>query len=93
MIMDATEWSKIDWKFSPQDRIDAHQELADDFIQRVLNVAGAWLSDESLLSDFARGDEGVEKFYARILTAYGVDVRPAVKIADILDYIAAENNN
>ena len=35
-----------------QERVNAHRDLADHFIQRVLGLEDAWISDESSLWDF-----------------------------------------
>ena len=76
-------------EFASQDRINAHSELANDFIRRVLDVEGAWISDESSLWEF-HSDETNEKFFARIQESYGVDVSDieSGNLADILDSVA-----
>ena len=39
-------------EFSSSERVNAHPELAGDFIDRVLGLGWAWISDESTLWDF-----------------------------------------
>ena len=78
-------------EFASQDRIMAHTELADDFVKRVLEVEGAWISDESTLWEFSLA-ENDDVFHARIKEIYGVDVAniEGGNIAEILERIAAE---
>jgi hypothetical protein len=78
-------------EFASQDRIMALTDLADDFLKRVLEVEGAWISDESTLWDFSL-TETDEEFHARIKEIYGVDVSDikSGNIAEILERIAAE---
>lgn len=77
-------------EFAAQDRIDARQALADEFVRDVLGVEDAWLSDESCLWHFTLGGS-LDEYYAKIMLLYGVDVRdvPDGNIAQILDRIAA----
>ena len=79
-------------EFAPQDRIMAHTDLADDFVKRVLEVEGAWISDESTLWEFSL-IESDDVFHARIKEIYGVDVSDikSGNIAAILERIAAEH--
>src|SRR5271156_4785367 len=42
----------VEIEFASRDRVDAHAELAEDFIRRVLNLEWAFVSDESSLWDF-----------------------------------------
>jgi hypothetical protein len=79
-------------EFASQDRIMAHTELADDFVKRVLEVEGAWISDGSTLWDFSLA-ENDDVFHARIREIYGVDVSDikSGNIAEILERIAAEH--
>jgi len=77
-------------QFASQDRIAARQQLANEFVRRVLGVEDAWLSDESSLWHFTLG-ASLEEYYAKIVLLYGVDVRdvPDGNIARILDRISA----
>ena len=45
----------VEIEFASRDRVDAHAELAEDFIRRVLNLDWAFVSDESSLWDFHQG--------------------------------------
>jgi hypothetical protein len=77
-------------EFAPQDRVDAHPALLDDFIHRILELEGAFISDESSLWDFHM-DMNNEELLARIKQGYGVDVSDieSANIAEILERIAA----
>jgi hypothetical protein len=77
-------------EFAPQDRVDAHPALQDDFVHRVLELEGAFISDESSLWDFHM-DMNSHELLDRIKRLYGVDVSDieSQNIADILDRIAA----
>jgi hypothetical protein len=82
---------RVPVQFASSARIDAHGELAQDFVERVLGLPWAFLSDESDLWDFHE-DATNEAYVQRILAVYGVDVSDPgdARIADILDRIAAE---
>jgi hypothetical protein len=43
----------VEIEFASRKRIDAHPELTEDFVHRVLNLDWAWISDESSLWDFS----------------------------------------
>ena len=60
-----------------------------DFIERVLGVKWAWISDESTLSDFCY-DETNDALIQKIHATYGVDVSDisSGNLADIFDRIA-----
>ena len=77
-------------EFAPQDRVDAHPALLDDFIHRVLEMEGAFISDESSLWDFHM-DMNNDDLLTRIKRVYGVDVSniESGNIAMILERIAA----
>src|ERR1700686_3335333 len=47
----------VEIEFASRDRVDAHAELAEDFIRRVLKLDWALVSDESSLWDFNRFDD------------------------------------
>jgi hypothetical protein len=82
---------RVPTSFASSARIDAHGALAEDFIERVLQLPWAFLSDESALWDFHE-DATNEAYVQRIRAAYGVDVSDLADapVADILDRIAAE---
>jgi hypothetical protein len=83
--------ARVPIEFASQARVDAHVELADDFIRRVLDIDGAWISDESSLWDFHHQETNAA-LVARIREVYGVDVSDieSGNLADILDCIAAK---
>jgi hypothetical protein len=60
-------------EFSSQRRVSAHPELAEDFVQRVLNLDWALVSDESSLWDFHHAETN-EALIVKIKQVYGVDV-------------------
>jgi hypothetical protein len=80
-------------EFAAQERVDAHPELADDFVRRVLGLDWAWISDGSSLSDFHTGETN-DALYAKIGEVYGVDVSDIENgnLAEILDRIAASGS-
>lgn len=80
----------VEIEVSSRERVDAHPELAEDFVRRVLNLDWAWISDESSLSDFHSADDNQE-LIAKINEVYGVDASDieAAKLWQILDRIAA----
>jgi len=77
-------------EFASRKRVDAHAELAEDFIRRVLNLDWAWISDDSSLWDFHSFDSNQE-LIAKINEVYGGDVSDiqSEKLWQILDRIAA----
>jgi hypothetical protein len=78
-------------EFASRQRVDAHPELAEDFIRRVLNLDWAWLSDESFLWDFHSSDDNT-KLIAKIKEVYGVDVSDiaSARLSEILERIASQ---
>jgi hypothetical protein len=76
--------------FASRDRIDARPDLTADFIQHVLELDWAWISDESSLREFGATDS-LEPFRSKILLRYGVDASRVAngRIADILELIDA----
>jgi len=80
----------VEIEFASRERVDAHPELAEDFVRRVLNLDWAWISDESSLWDFHSSDDN-QALIAKINEAYGVDVSDieSAKLWQILDRIAA----
>jgi hypothetical protein len=75
--------------FASQERISANSALAREFLQSVLGVEGAWISDESSLWDFTMEDS-LDDCFAKIRSLYGVDVSdvPGGNLAGILERIA-----
>jgi len=76
-------------EFAPRERVNAHSELAQDFIHRVLDLPSAWISDNSSLWDF-HFEETNEALLAKIQEVYGVDVSDieSAKLCEILKRIA-----
>ena len=76
-------------EFAPQDRVNSHPALLDDFIRQILEPEGAFISDESSLWDFEM-DLNIDELFTRIKRVYGVDVSDieSANIATILDRIA-----
>jgi hypothetical protein len=60
----------VEIDFASRERVDAHPELAEDFIRRVLNLDWAWISDESSLWDFHSCDDN-HALVAKINEVYG----------------------
>ena len=54
-------------------KISAYDGWSQDFVQRVLGLEAAWVSDESSLCDF-HTELTNDAYYARIREIYGVDV-------------------
>ncbi|MGA9071653.1 MAG: hypothetical protein WB424_15420 [Terracidiphilus sp.] len=77
-------------EFASQSKVNAHSELADEFIQRVLELESAWISDQSSLWDF-HTDENNDAYFAKIKEIYGVDVSDIqyANLAEIFERIAA----
>jgi len=75
--------------FATTVRVDRNAELAKDFIQRILGLEWAWVSDESSLWDF-HADETNESLTEKIHHIYGVDVSDIANgnLADIFDRIS-----
>jgi hypothetical protein len=80
--------TKVPIEFAATERVGRHSELAKDFINRVLGLEWAWISDESSLWDF-HGDEANKSLTDKIHLVYGVDVSdvPSGNLADIFDRI------
>lgn len=81
----------IEFAFSA--RIESYGALANDFIERVLGLPWAFISDESSLWDLD-SEATSESLQAKIRDVYGVDVSDIASgnIADILDRIARERD-
>lgn len=80
-------------EFAAQERVNAHPELADDFVRRVLGLDWAWISNGSSLLDFHTAETN-DALYAKIGEVYGVDVSDIENgnLAEILDRIAASGS-
>ena len=65
--------TRIPIEFASQEKMNAHQALAEDFIRRVLHLEWAWLSDDSCLSHF-HADKDSSKYILLINEIYGVDI-------------------
>lgn len=77
-------------EFASQERVNAHSDLAQDFIHRVLELDDAWISDKSSLWDF--NWEGTnERYHAMVKSLYEVDISDikSGKLCEILERIAA----
>lgn len=66
---------KMKFELAPTEKIDAYEELAIDFFERVLGMSreDCLITDESSLWDFHTEKSG-EEFYHKIAEVYGVDV-------------------
>ena len=74
--------------FASNEAVSQHPSLRDEFINKVLNLEWAWISDESSLWDFHENETN-DEYYARILEVYGVDVSDidGAKLSLILERI------
>ena len=77
-------------EFASTEQVGAHEELAQDFIERVLGYEWAFLSDESSLWDF-HAERSNDTYVTKIREVYGVDVADieSGRIAPILERIAS----
>jgi hypothetical protein len=80
---------RVQVKFASQELVNLHPELAEDFMHRVLEMKWAWLSDESILSNF-HTQETNDSLVAKIMEIYGVDVSDieSARLWEILERIA-----
>jgi hypothetical protein len=60
-------------EFASQEKVAVYEAISDDFIQRVLGLEWAWISDESSLWDF-HTEPTNDLLCAKIREIYGVDV-------------------
>ena len=60
-------------EFASQEKVSSDETLSEEFVQKVLGLEWAWISDESSLWDF-HTDQTNDLLFARILEIYGVDV-------------------
>ena len=74
-------------RFAASDRVTSFGTLRDEFVERVLQLPWAFISDGSTLDEF----EEPEDLKRRIILLYGIDVDrlPDQRIVTILDAIAA----
>jgi hypothetical protein len=81
--------TEVPIQFVSQVRVNAHPDLAKDFIERVLGFEWAFISDESSLWDF-HSDETSQVLLAKIKEVYGVSVEDiqSARIWEILDRIS-----
>ena len=81
--------ARVPIKLAPADRLDAHSELRDDFIRRVLGLDWAFVSDGSSLWDF-HSNETNDYLHAKIKEIYRVDVSDieSGNLATIIERIA-----
>jgi hypothetical protein len=82
--------AKVPIQFASTSRIDAKQDLADQFIWKVLELEWAFISDKSSLWDFT-SDGTLDAYFAKIKDVFGVDASgvKSGNIAEILELIAA----
>jgi hypothetical protein len=86
--------TQVPTEFVSRQRIDAHPELMEDFVRRVLGLDWAWISDESSLWDFHASDDN-QALISRINEVYGVDVSDieSGRLCEILERIAAKQSS
>jgi hypothetical protein len=79
-------------EFASQEKISADERLSEDFIQKVLGLEWAWISDESSLWDF-HTEQTNDRLVAKILEVYGVDVSDieSARLWEILERIRHSN--
>ncbi|HWG21095.1 MAG TPA: hypothetical protein VG225_11255 [Terracidiphilus sp.] len=77
-------------EFASTERIDAHGDIVNEILEEILEVRGAWVSDETCLGEFTLG-ESTDEIFAQIRRRYGVDVSdvPCGNLAEIVERIAA----
>ena len=90
--------TRVPIKFASQTQLYRHAELAEEFIQRVLNpvlgIEDVWITDESSLWNF-HFDETSDALFAKIKEVYGVDVSDieSEKLTVIFDRIEANRSS
>jgi hypothetical protein len=60
-------------EFASQEKVSSNETLSEEFIQRILGLEWAWISDESSLWDF-HIEQTNESLYTKIREVYDVDV-------------------
>jgi hypothetical protein len=85
--------TKVPIEFAPSDQVHSHPELTDEFIQRVLGLDWAFVSDQSSLWDFHTNDTN-DALNTKIREIYGVDVSDVESgnLAEILQRIATSRS-
>ena len=80
---------KVPIQFASQERIKRHEELAEEFVQKVLGLERAWISDESSLWEF-HAEETNDRLFAKIEEIYGIDVSDieSARLCEIFDRIS-----
>jgi hypothetical protein len=84
-------------EFASQDKVSAYESFSEEFIQEVLGLDWAWISDKSSLWDF-HTEQTNELLLAKIRDIYGVDVSDieSARLWQILERIkhhrASEHN-
>jgi hypothetical protein len=75
-------------EFASQEKVSADESLSEDFIQRVLGLNWAWISDESSLWDF-HTEQTNDHLVAKIREVYGVDISDikSARLWEILERI------
>lgn len=73
-------------KFASSDRIDSHRNLANDFIEEVLGLPWAFISNGSSLWDFTT-ESTLDAYFAKIKERYGIDAS-AVEGGTIAEILA-----
>lgn len=86
--------TKVPIEFAPQDRVNLHAGLTEDFIRRVLELEWAWISDESSLWDF-HTEETNDRLNSKIMEVYGVDVSDieSGNLSEIFERIASKERS
>ena len=85
-------------EFASQEKISGDESVSEDFIQKVLGLDWAWISDESSLWDF-HTEQTNDLLIAKIREVYGVDVSDieSARLWEILERIknakAAEHDH
>jgi hypothetical protein len=85
--------TKVPIQFASRERINAHEELANDLIHRVLQLEWALITDGSSLWDFT-SSQSIQEFQDRILLIYQESVYDIENgnLAAILERISASRN-
>ena len=75
-------------EFASQEKVSADESLSEEFIQKVLGLDWAWISDESSLWDF-HTEQTNDQLCAKIREVYGVDVSDieSARLWEILERI------
>jgi hypothetical protein len=77
-------------EFATQTNINRNKTLAQEFVYRIFDIQGAWISDESILWDFDP-EATEEDIHLKIKNAYGIDVSDITSgnIVEIIERIAS----